>query len=505
MLNKKIKQIKWWQLSQRQRMSPFPNYMSMESVTREMRGVIGYAYEQVVMILEEGNFWLFMDKAEHERVGKGVLKKVFKEPAMFVRLAKEQRRFAKSFYTFLKKNNKPSALKKISNKKLSALHEEYEKRYKQVYSHYFPILSVENYFFGYLGDYIKQREPSPAAAAHKIGSLITEPRAMWNRLETADALELSLKISKNKKWLACFKKRALSEAVERVKQDSKLNKLINQHAKKWFWITRDYDDPILEFEDFVERAQNHLKGNPKQKLEKMQKEDKQYKQDISDIIKKLKIDKKHARLFQTMREGIYYKELRKSIVSQTLYYYDPILKEIARRAGLTLRQARHLKTSEVRPLLAKRIDMCHELNGRIKLSVFHAIRGQTIIYIGKQAKEYYDYFVKVDKKVRELYGAGVSAGVARGRAKIVINPDAFHKVKKGDIIITLQATPIFTRVLSISAGLVCDGGPGITSHPATLAREAGIPGIIGARMATKILKDGDMVEVDGNQGVMRRL
>ena len=74
-----------------------------------------------------------------------------------------------------------------------------------------------------------------------------------------------------------------------------------------------------------------------------------------------------------------------------------------------------------------------------------------------------------------------------------------------DVMVTVQAVPSFTPAIKIAAALIADGGTGITSHPATLAREAGIPGITGVKIATEVFKDGDIVEVDGDRGIVRRL
>ncbi|MFC1687157.1 PEP-utilizing enzyme [Patescibacteria group bacterium] len=468
-----------------------------------MKSVIGYAYREIIILFKENIFYVFIDQKDHERVGHAVLNKVYKKPDLFVHLAKKQKAFAKSFYSFLKKNNNPIGLKTISNGTLAELHEEYERRYKQVYSHYFPILAIEIYFFEYLNEYISSKENDSVKAAQHINILITERKAMVNRQERIAALTLCKRIQKNKKLLNYFKSKSNEDVIEKVKGDKALHALLRKHEKDYFWITRDYEDPVLTLEDFIIRFKKHLCGNPSSALAKLDAEEEKLRSDIKNISKKLKIDSKHQRLFQTMREGIYYKELRKSIVSQSLYYYDPILGEIARRAGLSLRQARHLLTREVRPMLTKGLDMSDKLNERIRLSAFHVIRGKTTVHTGKNAQQYFNHLVKVDKNVKRLEGMPVSPGKAKGPVKIVINPDAFHKVKKGDIIATLQATPVFTRVLSIASGLICDGGPGITSHPATLAREAGIPGIIGLRMTTKILKDGQIVEIDGDKGTVK--
>jgi len=500
MINKKIK---WRQLSNRQRMSPFPNYMSMEAITQEMKKIVGVAYCHIILIFEKNNVYVFVDTDDYKRVGEKVFKKVKKEPDIFVRLLKKQKKFEKSFLNFIKKNNKPNKLKKISHKKLAFIYCQYEKRYKQIYSHYFPVLSAELNLFNYLRNYIYSKEKDTKKAARYLDKMITERKAMVNWQERRAALKICQQIEKNKKWKKLFLKS--ENTAEKIRPYKKLYNLIKKHEKRFFWITRDYEDPILTFDDFIKRFKNYLKNNPKKELKKMLDLEKHLKAEIKEITSKLKIDKKHQRLFKTMREGIFYKEYRKSIVSKSLYYFDPVLKEIARRAHLSLKQVRYLVSSEIEPLLTENKEMCNVLNQRIKLSVFYCSKGKSSIYTGQEAKKYYDYLMKFDKNTKELTGLGVSPGQAKGKVKIVINPDQFYKVEEGDIIATLQATPVFGQVLKKASALICDGGPGITSHPATLAREFNIPGIIQLKAATKILKDGQEIEVDGDSGIVKIL
>ena len=112
---------------------------------------------------------------------------------------------------------------------------------------------------------------------------------------------------------------------------------------------------------------------------------------------------------------------------------------------------------------------------------------------------------KVSKNIKEIKGLAAAPGKVKGKIKIVLTPAEGGKVKSGDIIVTEQVTPNFSKAVFRAAGLIADGGTGITSHSATLAREAKIPCVTSAKIATKILKDGDRVEVDGDRGIVRIL
>ena len=103
-----------------------------------------------------------------------------------------------------------------------------------------------------------------------------------------------------------------------------------------------------------------------------------------------------------------------------------------------------------------------------------------------------------------IKGVVAMNGLARGRAKIVFNSEQLNKVKTGDILVAPMTTPNYLSALKRAAAFVTDEG-GITCHAAIVAREMKKTCIIGTKIATKVLKDGDLVEVDAKKGIVRKL
>lgn len=103
-----------------------------------------------------------------------------------------------------------------------------------------------------------------------------------------------------------------------------------------------------------------------------------------------------------------------------------------------------------------------------------------------------------------LKGAPGAPGVYRGQAKVVRSLAEASKVQPGDVLVAETTAPPWTPLFAIAGAVVTDTG-GILSHCAVVAREYGIPGVVGVGMATAILHDGQLVEVDGNTGVVRVL
>lgn len=102
-----------------------------------------------------------------------------------------------------------------------------------------------------------------------------------------------------------------------------------------------------------------------------------------------------------------------------------------------------------------------------------------------------------------LKGIPVCQGVVSGPARIVTGPRDFHRVKKGDILVAPYTNPAWTPLFSITVGLVVETG-GAASHAAIIAREYGIPAVMGVTKASEILQDGEIITVNGLTGAVYR-
>jgi len=78
------------------------------------------------------------------------------------------------------------------------------------------------------------------------------------------------------------------------------------------------------------------------------------------------------------------------------------------------------------------------------------------------------------------------------------------KMRQGDVLVSGSTNPDLLPAMKKAAAFVTDIG-GITSHAAIVARELRIPCVVGAKIATKVLKDGDKVNVDANHGIVKKI
>jgi pyruvate,water dikinase len=99
-------------------------------------------------------------------------------------------------------------------------------------------------------------------------------------------------------------------------------------------------------------------------------------------------------------------------------------------------------------------------------------------------------------------GLAGSAGVARGTARVIRSLAEAGKLQPGDVLVAIATEPPWTPLFATASAIVTDNG-GVLSHSAVVAREYRIPAVVGTGNATNTFQDGQLLEVDGNAGIVR--
>lgn len=100
-----------------------------------------------------------------------------------------------------------------------------------------------------------------------------------------------------------------------------------------------------------------------------------------------------------------------------------------------------------------------------------------------------------------LIGLGAAPGVVTGRVRVLAAPEDGHLLRDGEILVAPMTSPDWVPTIRRSAAIVTDGG-GLTCHAAIVSREIGVPAVVGCRTATTMLRDGEVITVDGARGVL---
>ncbi len=101
-----------------------------------------------------------------------------------------------------------------------------------------------------------------------------------------------------------------------------------------------------------------------------------------------------------------------------------------------------------------------------------------------------------------IRGVAASRGVVTARARVLADIGDADRLQRGDVLVCAMSSPPWTPLFALASGVVTDSG-GILSHPAIVAREYGIPCVVGTRVGTEVIRDGAMITVDGDVGTVR--
>jgi pyruvate,water dikinase len=174
---------------------------------------------------------------------------------------------------------------------------------------------------------------------------------------------------------------------------------------------------------------------------------------------------------------------------------------------LAMTQFRMLLPVELSPALLQNSVAADELNSRIKASTYAILSGQESLVTQRDARliiERIHSQEKVSRDVTQLRGTCAVAGKVRGIVTIINSTREMPKMQEGQILVS-YVTDVNLEAAMMKAGAIVTDSGGMTSHAAIFAREFGITCLVGTKVATKVLADGDEVEVDAEIGIVRIL
>jgi phosphoenolpyruvate synthase/pyruvate phosphate dikinase len=255
-------------------------------------------------------------------------------------------------------------------------------------------------------------------------------------------------------------------------------------------------------EHFKREVGEELKRNTSKKLQERSAKKAEREKQIQECMKKLQLTKEEKHIFEQLRDWAHLRTYVKDMTSFGIAATLPFLYEIAKRAGVSYIDLLYLSHTELQDIFSK------------KKSVFikesrERQNAWGFVVINTAAKYYNKKTINEIEEKEEVMPNGVKGfsachGVAKGRAIIVKNVSDVEEIKEGDILVTHMTTTNFVPVLSKVSAIVTDEG-GITCHAAIVSRELNIPCIIGTRIATKAFKSGDIIEVDADNGIVRKI
>ncbi|MDD4271658.1 MAG: PEP-utilizing enzyme [Patescibacteria group bacterium] len=502
--NFEIKQIEYIMMSE-----------AMESIFNFQKPTVKKNYlNQSFAVFENGdNTGTYFLKNELRNFIKNIIKEIISGPERIKKIQNKATEYNQAYFDKLKK------IEKIKYEKLSSrqLVKIFYQLFNLMYlSHGYALATtwfvdsdgedLSDYLINLIKDKIKQNKL--LLNLPEVFSILTTPEkesfAQKEELEMLAILEL---IMADRTACKIFKQKDLIKIESQLKNiNKKLYNKIIAHYKKWRWAPYTYIGPAYNLDYYLSIWSSLIrqKVNPKKEVRRLIAARENTIKRRNQLIKILNLNKKEIKIFDVAAQIIWLKALRKDVLFYGIYIHDKILKELGRREGFSLMQMKYVAGQEIKNYKKFSPD---ELNQRYKFSVMFSRRGKIKIYTGEQAK----IFLKkqklekiIIKKSSELKGTVAFIGKAKGQVKIINLPEEMHKMEEGDIMVAHSTFPSLVSAMKKASAIVTDDG-GITCHAAIVARELKIPCVVGTKIATQVLHDGDLVEVDADKGIVKIL
>ena len=279
----------------------------------------------------------------------------------------------------------------------------------------------------------------------------------------------------------------------------------DKNIKEAIWIFADYYDAPTE-KEFLLKEEEALKEKGGEKsilseidrieteIDNNKKLQSPYYQTLSPHLKKL---------FDYMQLSMETRDIRRDPLQRVITLISYLAKALLQKQRTPLELAPFAMYQDFFQETYKDSEYEHVLEKRKNSVVFLTSSGPEYEFSNPDTAIEQVYVVlNKGEATTEIKGNAASKGHVSGRARIILSEVDFHKFESGDILITSMTRPEFVPLMKMAKAVVTDEG-GITCHAAIVSRELNIPCVIGTNMATRLIKDGDKIDVDADNGIIK--
>ncbi len=493
----------------------------------------GRAYRKILSVHRGYHQWFYYGEQDSKEIGNSLVQKFVNNPGFVKRINREIPKQADRLRSYAEKLPETN-LNKYTNRQLWQFYKKHDELHTKYYQWcWIPVAC--DMFHSNLTERLKIYLRTTEITEDKINEyfvLLTQPtKKSLIQIEHEGFLKIAIKIQKDKYHEKLFKElfkkfkehevakfgyqthsleyeklfeKSVKEIEDKIKPE--IYRTIQKHYEKYFYVNHMWVGEVSSFEHYLKELVKLIGSgaNLEANYKKEQKKSAVTLKKRQELIKKLRIKEHWLTLFNGFGDFMVTKIYRRFAQIYALYKMEYILKEIGKRLNLSLMEIRFMLPEEIKKaLLINKVNR-KEVKERKKFCVYYAEKGKDIIFIGEKAKKLAKTTERKVGEMIEIEGQTGCVGRATGIVKLIFRPKDMAKMQKGDILVSIATDPDIVPAMKKAAAIVTEQG-GVTSHAAIVSREMNIPCIIGTKIATKVLKDGDKVEVDANKGVVRKL
>ena len=424
------------------------------------------------------------------RLRKWFIKQVYENPAILTKLKKD-------WHASLKQLNKITS--KIDAMNLSVLNNDellelYNKWYAAYVNEYSIAIGIQDSFSMHAQDFLL---PHFSKIIAEKGYAQYSDEYYLALISPVDESFITQEYRDRLKILTVMKSKNLT--INDMQQQ------LEKHAEKYHWIQNNYaKDTCLDAAYFASQLREIENVDPMKELQKLDETLKEIKKKKKELITKLQLDTESCLLLKIVELFAYMQDERKKYVLLATHYQRMFMDECGKRLNISRRLIEYTYIHELKDIFSGKVKQEVFEERRSDVLVIHTLNHYEIIS-GNLAKEiHHRIFEKEQEDIKEIKGMIASQGKVSGSVKVVRTIHDVINVSQGDVLVASMTRPEMVIAMKKAVAIVTDEG-GITSHATIVSRELGIPCIIGTKIATKVLHDGDIVEVNADKGVVRKL
>jgi len=280
---------------------------------------------------------------------------------------------------------------------------------------------------------------------------------------------------------------------------------LDKHQQKYFWLQNGFGEANVLPVSFFEERKRSMSGKSFETAAKMINDAQARKEEVQ---RKFGLPDEIMTIASEIWQTVVMQDKRKRFNYVGVHYADLLMRETAQRFNYPRADLLNAWFDEIVRII-KGEDLHEVLIGRRGgYGIIFDKSGWQALSAARLARYWQRYVDRSDLgDVQEIKGTVACSGRNKsivGRVRVVYDPRDADKFKEGEVMVAVMTSPDFVVAMRKAAAIVTNFG-GLTSHAAIVARELNKPCIIGTKIATKVLHDGDEVEVDADKGLVRIL
>lgn len=491
----------------RNEMYPWPWTLADEVLTRDIADIAdGRKLSAVLEEYKSGHLYLYCDREEMSVLTEHVLEKLLNDKKFFHAVVRNTSSKVDALFAKWRGQVDGDIFMKSTDTLLDAL-EDYSEELKEVRMWGWVPALIDGAAEPLLSNacILALREEFPEKAFEEINrlfSLLSTPR-IFGEVQQSEIEKLELVQTMGDEiltaWFAASDPDVFLDSI-----DKKLKQSILSYVERFGWVTYNYEGPTLTISYLRETCRHLSVARAHEELTSLLSMHEETLREQDHFFASQMLSERTRYVLGLAQTFMTLKEYRKSVYQQSYILADFFLTGLSVRFGIPIDELKFLSISEMRAASGD-IESYRQKakNRRHEYAVVFVRDGEAQYSDGLEARALSETWKQEDVicDAREFHGQVAYPGKARGVAKIILSVKDLSKMDEGDILISSSTNPDLLPAMKKAAAIVTEFG-GIICHAAIVSRELHIPCVVGTKVALRVVKDGDILEVDADRGVV---